>query len=128
MGAMLVGMLTSIPVIIITVFFVISNTVILTFCAYKNKMSVKWWLFSSLVLFFWVWIPFIFSIVKIRTAKCKSCGADVKRKTNFCPSCSERFEAFDDESFIRKIMIALAAAFAVFEIVNVVLVAVFGLG
>lgn len=121
MGAMLVGMATAIPAMILLVFFTIVQAGVIAFCAHKNRMSVKWWLFSSLVLNTWVLIPFIFSIVKIRTAKCKSCGTKVSHKTDFCPSCGEGVKTFDDESFIRKIMIALAVLFAALEIITIII-------
>ncbi len=121
MGAMLVGMATGIPMMMLIVFFTIAQAGVIAFCAYKNRMSVKWWLFSSLVLNSWVLIPFIFSVVRIRTAKCKSCGTKVNHKADFCPNCGESVKTFDDESFIRKIMIALAVLFAVLEIITIIL-------
>lgn len=121
MGAMLVGMATGIPMMMLVVFCIIVQAVVIAFCAYKNQMSVKWWLFSSLVLASWALIPFIFSIIKIRTARCKSCSARVKRKTKFCPHCGESFKTFDDESFIRKIMIAIAVVIAALEVVTIIL-------
>lgn len=128
MGAMLVGMATGIPVMILVVFCTIVQAGVIAFCAYKNKMSVKWWLFAALVLNTFVLIPFIFAIVKIRTATCKSCGKKVNHKTKHCPNCGESVKAFDDESFIRKIMIVLAVAFAVFEFINAVWITIVGLG
>ena len=111
MGAMLVGMATAIPAMILLIFFTIVQACVISYCAYKNNMSVKWWLLASFMLNSWVILPFVFAVTKTKTQKCKSCGTKVKYKTQFCPECGENIKVFDDEGFIRKILIALVVVF-----------------
>lgn len=122
MGAMLVGIATSLPIMIFAVFYTVMQAAVVAFCAYKCGMSVKWWLFAAFVLNSFVLIPFAFALIKCTCAKCTACGAKVKYKSVLCPACGESIKRFDDEGFIRKIMIVVAVGFAVFELVNTIVV------
>lgn len=126
MGAMLVGMATAIPAMIILVFFTIVQACVIAFCAYKNNMSVKWWLLAAFMLNSWVILPFVFAVIKTKTQKCRSCSTKVKYKTQICPECGERIKVFDDEGFIRKILIALVVIFCSILVIETVILAFTG--
>lgn len=78
MGAMLVSMALSIPIMMFIAFFTIVLIAVLVYFACKIKMSVLWWLIAAVVMNFWVIFPFVFAYIKIDTAKCPNCGANKK--------------------------------------------------
>lgn len=121
MGAMLVGLATGIPLMIFVFFFTIVQTAVITFCAYKAKMSVLWWFIAALVMNSWVIIPFIFAHLKIATSKCHSCGANTKNSTGSCPCCGESVKKFDDKRFIKRILLAFPIALVVFTILETII-------
>lgn len=69
MGAMLVGMATAIPAMILLIFFTIVQACVISYCAYKNSMSVKWWLLASFMLNSWVILPFVFAVTKNKNSE-----------------------------------------------------------
>lgn len=111
MGAMLVGLITGIPLMIITYSFVALCIVLIAaiaFLTYKLKMSVIWWTIAACIMNIGVLIPFIYALKRISKAKiCPACGAKSRNRIGFCTACSETTKVFDEKKFIIRILIVI---------------------
>lgn len=124
MGAMLVGLITGIPLMIIFYTFV-TVTVVLTasiaFFSYQFKMSVLWWTIAAYVMNIFVLIPFIYVLKKISKAKiCPACGVKARNRIGFCTACSETTKVFDEKKFIKRILLAFVILLGVFYIYSTI--------
>lgn len=116
MGAMLVGLALSIPLMF---FIFISTTVLVAltaFCAYKNKLSVLWWSIAAVVLNYIVLIPLIIVLLKIDKLKCPDCGTSTKNNTGICPNCNASVKRINDKKIIQIILLTDGIIFAVFSV------------
>lgn len=124
MGAMLVGLITGIPLMIIFYTFA-TVTVVLTasiaFFSYQFKMSVPWWTIAAYVMNIFVLIPFIYALKKVSKAKmCPACGAKARNRIGFCTACSETTKVFDEKKFIKRILLAFVILLGVFYIYSTI--------
>lgn len=110
MGAMLVGLITGIPLMIIFYSYITISAVLIAsiaFFSYQLKMSVLWWVLAALIMNLAVLIPFIIAVRKISKNKiCPACGSRSRNSAGFCPACGESTKAFNDKKFIKKILLA----------------------
>lgn len=111
MGAMLVGLLTGIPIMIFFYSFVaitLGAIAVIAFLAYKLKMSVLWWTLAAFMMNILVLIPFIYALNKISKSRtCPVCGAKSRNRIGFCTACSETTKVFDEKKFIKKVLLAV---------------------
>ncbi|MBQ8576100.1 MAG: hypothetical protein IJ447_08665 [Clostridia bacterium] len=121
MGAMLVSMALSIPIMMFIAFFTIVLIAVLAYCAYKIKMSVLWWLIAAIVMNFWVVFPFVFAYIKIDKAKCPNCGANKKTNTGICPCCGDSGKKFDDKKFIKRTLLVYLIVIVIYAILETVI-------
>ncbi len=112
MGAMLVGVLSSFIVIPIVIFFIILFATVIGLLAYKLKMSPLWWMLLSLLVSYWVLIPFAVVAVKIAAQKCHRCGKSTRNNTGACPHCGEMVKRTDDVKIVKKILLVFAVIYA----------------
>ena len=114
MGAMLIGLITGIPIMIIVYSFITVSAILIAtiaFFSYQLKMSVLWWTLAACIMNFGVLIPFIFAVRKISKNKiCPACGSRSRNNAGFCPACGESTKAFNDKKFIQKILLAYLVA------------------
>lgn len=130
MGAMLVGLITGIPAMIIIYSFVTISAVLIAtiaFFSYQLKMSVLWWTLAAFVMNIWVLIPFIIAVKKISKNKiCPACGSRSRNSVGFCPACGESTKAFDEKKFIKKILLVISILIGIYYIYSFVSTLVYG--
>ncbi|MBR3835863.1 MAG: zinc ribbon domain-containing protein [Clostridia bacterium] len=111
MGAMLVGLITGIPAMII-VYSCLAISIVMVvstaFVTHKLKMSVLWWTIAAYVLNIVVLIPFIYALKQISKEKiCPACGSRSRNKAGFCPACGANSKVFNEKKFIQKILLII---------------------
>lgn len=111
MGAMLVGLITGIPAMIIIysgLAISIVTVVSTAFLTHKLRMSVIWWTIAAYVMNIGVLIPFIYALKQITKAKtCPACGSRSRNKAGFCPACGELTKVFNEKKFIQKTLLII---------------------
>ncbi len=117
MGAMLVGLITGIPAMII-VYSCFALSLVVTaataFLTYKLRMSVLWWTIAAYIMNIGVLIPFIYALKKISKARvCPACGAKARNRIGFCTACSETTKVFDEKKFIKRVLLVIGILTAI---------------
>lgn len=102
MGAMLISLALTLPVMIGMFFFTITLVAIIAFGTYRNNMNVLWWVIATVILNFWVLIPYVIARVRIALSKCPECGTRINKIHRYvCPNCYARVKKFNDKKFIQ---------------------------
>ena len=102
MGAMLISLAITLPVMIGMFFFTITLVAIIAFGTYRNNMNVLWWVIATVILNFWVLIPYVIARVRIALSKCPECGTRINKTHRYvCPNCYARVKKFNDKKFIQ---------------------------
>ena len=102
MGAMLISLALTLPVMIGMFFFTITLVAIIAFGTYRNNMNVLWWVIATVILNFWVLIPYVIARVRIALSKCPECGTRINKTHRYvCPNCYARVKKFNDKKFIQ---------------------------
>lgn len=102
MGAMLISLAVTVPMIILMFFETMALISVIAFCTLKNRMNVLWWVIATVILNFWVLIPYVIARVRIALSKCPECGTRINKTHRYvCPNCYARVKKFNDKKFIQ---------------------------
>ena len=131
MGAMLVGLITGIPLMIMIYSFITVSAILIVsiaFFSYQLKMNVLWWTLAAFVMNFSVLIPFIIAVKKISKNKiCPTCGSRSRNSAGFCPACGANSKAFDDTKFIKRILLIISILMGIYYAYSFISTLVYGL-
>ena len=98
MWAMLLSLAVTVPLIIFLFFCTMVLVAVMIFCTYRNRMNVLWWVIATLILGYYVFIPYV--IVRAITAllRCPECKTLINRNhRNVCPNCCSRVKQINDK-------------------------------
>ncbi len=116
MGFMSIGILTGLFAMGIVFVTNTITAILIGILAYKLRMSPFWWVIATLVMSWWVFIPFTVVVLKIRNQTCHFCGGSTQNNTGACPNCGSLVKRTDDAKIVKKILLGLFIAFVVFEV------------
>lgn len=127
LGAMLIGMIGGgfAMICIIVETFLLVTVVFID--AYRHKMKAGLWALMVLLFNFYSLPVYIYVRIKKAMLKCGSCDTKVGEKMSFCPGCGAEVRKIDDGAIAKKVIKYVLIAFAVFEIIVVVFLAIDGI-
>lgn len=114
MGAMLVSLSVTVPMLIFMFFCTAVLIAVIAFCAYRNRMNVLWWVIATVVLNLYVLIPYVIVRAIASLRRCPECKTAINRThRNVCPNCCSRIKQINDKRFAQiSILVYLIGAYA----------------
>ena len=98
MWAMLLSLAVTVPLIIFLFFCTMLLVAVMIFCTYRNRMNVLWWVIATVILGYYVLIPYVIVRAIESLKRCPGCKTLVNRThRNVCPNCCSRVKQINDK-------------------------------